>query len=67
MTLVDRHEALRVRFREDASGSFWQRPVPIEEVDLAFDEHDLRDLPRATGPVNWTGSSRPRPPPRSTF
>ncbi|CAM5276067.1 hypothetical protein SCYAM73S_03730 [Streptomyces cyaneofuscatus] len=47
MTLVDRHEALRVRFREDASGSFWQRPVPIEEVDLAFDEHDLRDLPES--------------------
>lgn len=47
MTLVDRHEGLRVRFREDASGTFWQRPVPIEEVDLAFDEHDLRDLPES--------------------
>ncbi|MEU0760887.1 amino acid adenylation domain-containing protein [Streptomyces microflavus] len=47
MTLIDRHEALRVRFRQDASGSFWQHAVPIRDVDLSFDEHDLRELPES--------------------
>nr|WP_206312571.1 non-ribosomal peptide synthetase [Streptomyces sp. 196(2019)] len=45
MTLVARHEALRVRFREDVSGTVRQHVVPIEDVDLPFAEHDLRDLP----------------------
>ncbi|RBL85177.1 hypothetical protein DDE05_18870, partial [Streptomyces cavourensis] len=45
MTLVARHEALRVRFREDVSGNVRQHVVPIEDVDLPSAEHDLRDLP----------------------
>ncbi|MET2717671.1 amino acid adenylation domain-containing protein [Streptomyces harbinensis] len=47
MQLIDRHEALRVRFGPDGDGEggIVQRLVPVTELAPTLTEHDLRALP----------------------
>ncbi|MGW7291453.1 amino acid adenylation domain-containing protein [Streptomyces xiamenensis] len=47
MQLIDRHEALRVRFAAGEDGEIVQRLVPVEELGLELTEHDLRAVPQA--------------------